>query len=132
MVNKIQTTLINTSGGKYFFELAVIMRNAILISTILSCSEIWYNIQEVEYRNLKQIDETLLKKIFNCSSQIPHEVLYLEMGLMPARVFILWRRIIYIQHILRQKNQDTLLYRFLMHKWIKNPKIIGLIGSYQN
>ena len=44
LVNKIETTLRNTPGGKYHFELAVLMRNAILISSIISCSEIWYNI----------------------------------------------------------------------------------------
>ena len=44
LVNNIETTLKNTPGGKYHFELAVLMRNAILISSMLSCSEIWYNI----------------------------------------------------------------------------------------
>ena len=65
LVNKIMTTLTNTPGGKYHFELAVIIRNAILISSILSCSKTWYNISEVEYRKLKQTDEILMKKIFN-------------------------------------------------------------------
>ena len=44
LVKKIETTLRNTPGGKYLFELAVIMRNAILISSILSCSEVWYGV----------------------------------------------------------------------------------------
>ena len=111
LVNKIQTTLINTPGGKYNFELAEILRYAIVISSILSCREIWYNIQEGDYRKLEQTDEILLKKIFNCSSQIPHEVVYLELGLMPARFIITLRRILYLHHILKQKNQNTLLYR---------------------
>ena len=80
LVNKIETTLSNTPGGKYHFELAVLMRNAILISSIISCSEIWYNITELQYRKLEQIDEMLLKKIFNCSSQIRIEVYTLNLA----------------------------------------------------
>ena len=45
--NKIENTLKNTPGGKYHFELAVIMRNAILISSKLSCSEVWYSVTKV-------------------------------------------------------------------------------------
>ena len=67
LVNKIETTIKNTPGGKYHFELAVLMRNAILISSILSNSEIWYNITELEYRKLEQTDKILLKKVLNCS-----------------------------------------------------------------
>ena len=44
LLNIINTQLGNTPGGKYHFELAVIMRNAILISPIISCSETWYNL----------------------------------------------------------------------------------------
>ena len=47
LVNKIVNTLKNTPGGKYHFELAVIMRNAILISSMLSCSEVWYSVTKV-------------------------------------------------------------------------------------
>ena len=39
LVNKIETTLEKTPGGKYHFEFAVIMINAILISAIISCSK---------------------------------------------------------------------------------------------
>ena len=132
LVNKIQTTLTNTPGGKYHFELAVIMRNAILISSILSCSETWYNITEVEYRKLEQTDEILMKKIFNCSSQITHEVLYLELGLMPARFIILLRKLMYLQHILKQKSQDTLLYRFFKVQMDNPSKNDWVTGTLQD
>ena len=120
LVNKIGTTLTNTPGGKYHFELAVLMRNAILISSILSCSEIWYNISEWEYRKLEQTDEMLMKEILKCSSQIQLEVLYLELGLMPIRFIILLRRVMYLQHILKQQKEQTLLYRFFKAQ-MNNP-----------
>ena len=116
------TTLQNTPGGRYNFELSVVMRNAVLISSIISCSEVWYRITEWENRKLEQIDEMLLRKIFDCSSQILLEMLYLELGLMPIRFIIMLRRIIYLQHILKQKQKQTLLFRFFKAQ-IKNPNI---------
>ena len=111
-VNKIVTTLENTPGGKYHFELAVIMRNALLISSMISCSEVWYHVTEWEYRKLEQTDEILLKKILNCSNQVSYEMTYLVLGLMPIRFIILLRRIIYLQQILKQKHRNTLLFKF--------------------
>ena len=98
--------------GKYDFKLAVLMRNAILISSMLSCTEIWYNLTEWEYRKLEQTDEMLMTKILNCSSHIHIEVLYLELGLMPIRFIILLRRVMYLHHILKQQKDQTLLYTF--------------------
>ena len=134
LVNKIETTLKNTPGGKYHFELAVLMRNAVLISSIISSSEIWYNINESEYRKLEQTDEMLLKKILNCSSQTNLELLYLELGLMPVRFIILLRRLMYLQHILKQKHEKTLLYRFFiaqMEDSTNNDWVTGVIKDFE-
>ena len=113
LVKKIKkTTLINTPGGKCHFQLAVIMRNAILISSILSCSEVWYGVKEIEYRMLEQTDEMLMKKILQCSSQIPLEMMYLELGLMPIRFLIVLRILSFLQHILKQQHRNSLLFQF--------------------
>ena len=103
------------------------MRNAILISSILSCSEIWYNISELEYRKLEQTDEMLLKEILKCSSQIQLKVLYLELGLMPIRFIILMRGVIYLQHILKQQKEQTLFYKFFKAQLNNPTKKTGLL-----
>ena len=56
MVNTITNILNNMPGGKYHFELEVIFRNAYLISSMLSCCEVWYHITENEMRKLEQVD----------------------------------------------------------------------------
>ena len=97
MVNTIESIISNVPGGKFHFEIAVIMRNAYLISSMLSCSETWYNVTENDLRKLEQVDESLMRKIFNCSSQVTSEILSLELGLLPVRYIIMLRRIIYFQ-----------------------------------
>ena len=49
MVNKIINILNHMPGGQRHFELAVIFRNSYLISSMLSCSEVWYDITEWEH-----------------------------------------------------------------------------------
>ena len=114
MKNKIKTILEHRPGGKYHFEIAVILRNAFLISSMISSSEVWYNITENEYRQLERTDETLIREIFNCSSQVTHEMLYLELGVLPIRFLIKMRRILYLEQILKQRIQNSLIYRFFI------------------
>ena len=59
--NKIVQTLSAVSAGKFHFEMAVILRNAYLISSILSSSEVWYGVTQAEIVKLEQIDEMLWK-----------------------------------------------------------------------
>ena len=114
LVDKLENILENNPGGKFHFEIAVILRNACLISSLISGSEAWYNITEDDKRKLERCDENLLRKILNCSSQVPSEILYLELGLTPIRYIIMLRRISYLQEILKQKHRNSLIYKFFM------------------
>ena len=96
MTHTIESIMKNVPRGRFNFEIAVILRNAYLISSMLSCSEVWYNVNEHQLRKLEQVDEKLLRIILNCSSQVTHETLYLELGRMPIRFIIKLRRIIYL------------------------------------
>ena len=58
--------------------------------------------------------------------------MYLELGLMPARFIILLRRLMYLQHILKQKNQDTLLYRFFKAQMDNSSKNDWVTGALQD
>ena len=62
---------------------------------MFSCSETWYNVTESELRKLEQIDEKLMCKILDCSSQVTHEMFYLELGLLPIRFISKLRRLTY-------------------------------------
>ena len=41
-------------------------------------------------------------------------MLYLELGILPIRFIIKLRRLIYFQHILQQKSNNSLIYNFLI------------------
>ena len=109
MVNIIENIITNVPGGQFHFKIAVMMRNAYLISSMLSCCKVCYDVTEWELRKLEQTDEKLLRIILNCSSQVTTEMLSLELGLLPVRFIIKLRRIIYLQHLLKQKTINTMI-----------------------
>ena len=98
-------------GGIIHFEIAEILRNALLISSILSNSEVWYGVTQLDTEQLEQVDEMLLRNIFFCSRNVPKDLLYLEMGLVPISYIIKERRLMFLHHVLQQK-EDSLVFRF--------------------
>ena len=106
-------------GGKYHFEIAIILRNAYLISSILSNSEVWYGLTQSNYEQLEQTDEMWMRDLFSCSSSVSKDLLYLELGLVQIRHIIEMRRLLYLHHILKQRK-DSLLHRFFMAQ-LTNP-----------
>ena len=55
--NKIVDMLERMPGGPFHFEIAVILRNALSISSILSNLEVWYGLTKLEAGQLEQTDE---------------------------------------------------------------------------
>ena len=100
-------------GGPFHFEIAVILRNALLISSILSNSEVWYGLTKLEAEQLEQTDEMWIRNLFDLSRNVAKDLLYLELGLVPVSYIIKGRRLMFLHHILHQKK-DSLLHRFFM------------------
>ena len=104
IVNKILTLLEGIPFGKYFFEIAIMLRNSLLVSSLLCNSEAWYNVTNAEYDYLETIDNTFLRKILKAPTATPKEMLHLELGCMPFRYTIQRRRLSFLHYLL---NEDS-------------------------
>ena len=118
--NKIINMLHTMSGGIFYFQIALIYRCAYLLSSILTSSEVWYGITQAEYEQLESADQILIKNIFQCSSSVPTEIQFLELGIWPIRFIIMKRRCLYLHHILQQ-SENSLLFRFF-YAQLKYPQ----------
>ena len=58
--NRITQMLEEMPGGIYHFSIAIIYRNSYLISSILSSSEVWYDVTKADIEQLEQVDEWLI------------------------------------------------------------------------
>ena len=62
--NKIIQMLKIMQGGQFHFQIAIIYRNAYLISSILNSSEVWYGVTVAEYEQLESVDQMWIKNLF--------------------------------------------------------------------
>ena len=121
IINQIMEILNSVYFGKYHFEVALILRSSLLLSSTLLNSEAWVNLSNNNIRSLEQIDETLLSRILKCEPNTRNEMKYLELGLYPIRFELMKRNILFLQYILKQEN-TSMMYQVLKATWEKPIK----------
>ena len=104
MVTEIMSILEDNWYGKYHFEVAVLLRNALLVSAMLCNAEAWYNTTKEDIQMLEKIDEQLLRKILKA----PIEMLFLELGCVPLQLIIRSKRMNFLHYILNQPEDSIL------------------------
>ena len=107
-VNLICQLLDELCLGDYYFEAANILRNSLLLSTLLSNSETWYSLTQKEISELEMVDEILLRKIFSAHSKTLKEALYLESGNVPIRFILMARRVNFLHYIMNEEESSLL------------------------
>ena len=99
------------SLGKFHFEGGVILRNSLLVSSMLFNSEMWCNISKSELELMETVDLMLLRGILKSPKSTPTKLLYLELGLVPFREIIRRRRLGFLYYILNEK-EDSMIHKF--------------------
>ena len=110
-VSQIVSMLNQVSLGHYYLEIALIMRETMLISKLVSNSEVWYNTTKDQYSKLERIDEMFLRRIFNVPISVPKESLYIETGSLSVKYLIKIRRLMYLWHLLHVDKKE-IIYKF--------------------
>ena len=100
VINQIMQLLEATYYGKYFFEVAIILRESLFLSSMLLNSEAWVNYSQKDVRKMEQCDEILLSKILDCEANTSNAIKYLELGILPIRYEIMKRKLSFLQYIL--------------------------------
>ena len=88
--------------------------------TTLSACETCYNINEKEYRIIETYEERLLTDAMQTGSKCPRAILYLDLGVCPARFVVKKYKLNFLYYILKQE-ENSLLSRFLKPN-LKTPQ----------
>ena len=102
IVNKITTCLIERPYGKHNFSAALLMRESMLIGTLLNNSESWINLTKKDIESIEKPDVMLLRKVLGSSGNPNKVFLYLELGILPARFVIMKKRLNFLRYILKE------------------------------
>ena len=108
--------------GKFYFEVAIILRNSLFVSSVLFNSEVWYNLTNAELDLLETVDVDLLRGILKAPKSTPKEMLFLELGILPLREIIRKRRLGFLFYILKQKRESILYKVFETQKMYPSSK----------
>ena len=107
---KICSILEDVPFGRLFFEVAIILRNTLLVSTVLCNSEAWFNLSKAELNLLETVDTMLLRRILSTPKTTLKEMLFLELGVLPLREIIKQRRLTFLKYILDQ-SPDSIIFK---------------------
>ena len=112
IIDQIMEILNTAYFGKYFFEVALVLRSSLLLSSILLNSEAWVNLTHSNIRSLEQIDEKLLSRILESEANTSNAMKYIELGVYPVRFELMKRKIVFLQYILKQ-DKSSMIYQDL-------------------
>ena len=105
--------------GSHRYEVAIKLRESILLSRILCNSEVWHAVTAANIVTLEKLDEGFLRSILRGHSKTPKEMLYLETGTVPIRWILPQRRINYLKHLLTRNKKE--LIRKVFEAQNENP-----------
>ena len=84
-VKDITNMLDNMCLGPFMYKKAIILRDSMLVGTLLSCSEAWYNLSETDLWHLEQVDKSLWCNLLEVARTVPYDLVCLELGVEPLR-----------------------------------------------
>ena len=118
-IAQIMNILDEVNFGPHYFEIALLLRESMLINGITTNAEIWYNFTQNEVQEFENLDKLFLRRILRVPKSTPTESFYLETGAIPVGIIIQSRRLNYLHRILRS-DKSGMLYRFFIAQW-NNP-----------
>ena len=108
IIRKIFTKLNSLKLKNYYFECALILMNTMLRPCILYASETYYNLKEMEIRQLERIEESFMRQMLKTKKGCPINQIYLELGQQPARFSIYKIKLFFLKYILDQENSSSI------------------------
>ena len=122
IVKRIMGILDGIPFGKLYFQIAVILRNSLLVSSVLCNSEAWFNVTKAELALIESVDLMLLRNILGAPKTVAKEIIYLELGLLPLRDIIKQRRLNFLHYILNQGPNSIMFKVFETQQKYKTKK----------
>ena len=110
IVNKIIETISERPYGKHLFKASKLMREAMLISGLLTNSETWINITLKDREDLEKPNIILQRKILSSSGNPSKCFMQLELGLIPLKFIMMQKRKNLLNYILHE-NADSMIHK---------------------
>ena len=103
-INKIKTKVQSLNVGRFRFEMISILRDSVLMGSMLYGIEVLSNWKKEDTRKLERMDALFLNKSLDLDCHTPYCLPLLEMGLEPIHVKITKKRVMFLKYVLDNKD----------------------------
>ena len=110
---EIMNILDNISFGEHYFSTALVLRESLFLSSILTNTEVWVGLTNKNIKEFEDLDMKLLRKILRTHFSVPSEAVRLELGLLDIDTMIKSRRLNFFRYLVGQ-SENTMLYKFFL------------------
>ena len=111
-VNKILTSLNERPYGRHTYKAAKLLREGMLLGSMLTNCESWINITESDLKDLEKPDTMLQRKLLSSSGNPSKAFMYLELGITPVKYVIMGRRVNFLHYILNEHIESMVGHVF--------------------
>ena len=115
-VTKVLNMLEKVTLGSHYFKSALMLRESIFLSAMLTNAESWHGLSETHISQLQSVDKLLLRKILKTSISTPIEAMYLELGILRIGTIVKARRLNFLHYLVTRKNTEMLNQVFSVQK----------------
>ena len=89
-----------TYFGSHYFEVMLLLREAMLMSVITNNLEVSFNLTTKDLKALNDLDMQLIRGCLLLGAKSPKCLMLLELGLVPVSHLVKRKRIMYLHHLL--------------------------------
>ena len=100
IVNKISSSLYERPYGRYTFRAAKLLREGLLLGSMLNNSESWVNITKSDLDTLEKPDTIVQRSILTEYGNPSKVFMCLELGVIPVKFVIIEKRLKFLKYIL--------------------------------
>ena len=94
--------------GVHRLEAGLMLRQAILINSLLYSAEAWSGVTDKQLRRLEVVDRALLVRLTGGHSKCASEFYHLECGTWQLRHHLMYRRLMYHHHLITREASETI------------------------
>ena len=113
IVNQIIAILNEVSFGHFYFEMALLFRQSMLINSILCNFEVLHGLKKSHIEKMEAVDRYFMRRIFQSPISTPVESYYIETSVLPLKFVIIGRRLMYYHNLLQKDDSELVKMVFL-------------------
>ena len=128
LVNQVMNMLEKVTFGSHYFTTAILFRESIFLSGILTNAESWHGLTKAHVEQLESVDRLLLRQILCTPVSTPTEALFLELGILSIGTIIKTRRINCLHYLLKC-DETEMVYKVFSVQWnrpVKNDWVLAV------